>query len=93
MAEHRQYEQAKLLEAIAVTERTIVFRFTRADDRGEIQVKRAIVSYKGGPRFHLTVSAGLVRLVAFEQVFENALTTLLLGGAKRGLRLRPERAQ
>ena len=77
---------------MAEPERTIAFRVTWADGRGEIQMNRgfrvqmnsAIGPYKGGLRFHPTVHAGLVKFLAFDQVFKNALTTLPLGGAKGG---------
>jgi glutamate dehydrogenase (NADP+) len=92
LAEDRRYEQAKILERMAEPERMIVFRVTWADDSGEIQINRAfrvqmnsaIGPYKGGLRFHPTVNAGLLKFLAFEQVFKNALTTLPLGGAKGG---------
>jgi glutamate dehydrogenase (NADP+) len=92
LAEDRRYEQAKILERMAEPERMIVFRVTWADDRGEVQLNRgfriqmnsAIGPYKGGLRFHPTVYAGLLKFLAFEQVFKNALTTLPLGGAKGG---------
>lgn len=92
MAKHRQYEQAKLLEAIAAPERTTVFRVTRGDDHGEIEANRAfrvqtnsaVFAYKGGPavppdRLRRSGQARRVR-----EVFANALTTLALGGAKGG---------
>ncbi|MGA2528060.1 MAG: NADP-specific glutamate dehydrogenase [Acidimicrobiales bacterium] len=92
LAEDHRYEQAKILERMAEPERTIAFRVTWADDRGEVQMNRgfrvqmnsAIGPYKGGLRFHPTVHAGLLKFLAFDQVFKNALTTLPLGGAKGG---------
>ncbi len=92
LEEDRRYEEAKILERMAEPERMIVFRVTWADDRGEVQLNRgfrvqmnsAIGPYMGGLRFHPTVYAGLLKFLAFEQVFKNALTTLPLGGAKGG---------
>jgi len=90
--EHPRYEQAKILERMAEPERAIVFRVTWVDDRGHVQLNRgfrvqmnsAIGPYKGGLRFHPTVYLGLLKFLAFEQVFKNALTTLPMGGAKGG---------
>ena len=92
VGEDPRYEQAKILERIAEPERMIVFRVTWADDDGEVRLNRgfrvqmnsAIGPYKGGLRFHPSVNAGLLKFLAFEQVFKNALTTLPLGGAKGG---------
>lgn len=87
-----KYKHAKILERIAEPERTIIFRVPWLDDKGEIQINRgfriemnsAIGPYKGGLRFHPTVNLGILKFLAFEQVFKNSLTTLPMGGAKGG---------
>ena len=87
-----EYRSAKILERIIEPERVIMFRVPWVDDQGEVQVNRgirvqmnsAIGPYKGGLRFHSSVTLGLLKFLAFEQVFKNALTTLPLGGAKGG---------
>jgi glutamate dehydrogenase (NADP+) len=87
-----QYEKARILERITEPERVIIFRVPWIDDRGDIQVNRgfriqfnsAIGPYKGGLRFHPTVYLGILKFLAFEQVFKNSLTTLAMGGAKGG---------
>ena len=86
------YRKAKILERIVEPERTIMFRVNWVDDRNEVQVNRgfriqmnsAIGPYKGGLRFHPTVNLGVLKFLAFEQVFKNSLTTLYMGGAKGG---------
>jgi glutamate dehydrogenase/leucine dehydrogenase len=90
--ENPKYKYAKILERIAEPERTIIFRVPWLDDKGEIQINRgfriemnsAIGPYKGGLRFHPTVNLGILKFLAFEQVFKNSLTTLPMGGAKGG---------
>jgi glutamate dehydrogenase (NADP+) len=87
-----EYRQAKILERMAEPERVIIFRVPWVDDNGEVHINRgfrvqmnsAIGPYKGGLRFHPTVYLGLLKFLAFEQVFKNALTTLPIGGAKGG---------
>jgi len=87
-----KYNQAKILERIAEPERVIMFRVPWVDDKGEVQVNRgfriemnsAIGPYKGGLRFHPTVNLGILKFLAFEQVFKNSLTTLPMGGGKGG---------
>jgi len=89
---HSEYRDATLLERMAEPERAIIFRVPWVDDAGRVQVNRgfrvqmnsAIGPYKGGLRFHPTVRLGLLKFLAFEQVFKNALTTLPMGGAKGG---------
>ena len=89
---HPEYRSAKVLERIIEPERVIMFRVPWVDDSGEIQVNRgfrvemnsAIGPYKGGLRFHPSVYLGLLKFLAFEQVFKNALTTLPMGGGKGG---------
>ncbi len=90
--ENPQYKEAKILERIAEPERVLMFRVPWIDDRGDVQVNRgfriemnsAIGPYKGGLRFHPTVNLGILKFLAFEQVFKNALTTLPMGGGKGG---------
>ncbi|MEO0049847.1 MAG: NADP-specific glutamate dehydrogenase, partial [candidate division WOR-3 bacterium] len=92
LEENPRYRKAKILERICEPERVIIFRVPWVDDKGEIQVNRgfrvemnsAIGPYKGGLRFHPTVYLGLLKFLAFEQVFKNALTTLPMGGGKGG---------
>ncbi len=89
---HSEYRSAKLLERIAEPERVIMFRVPWMDDRGEVRVNRgfriemnsAIGPYKGGLRFHPSVNLGILKFLAFEQVFKNSLTTLPMGGGKGG---------
>jgi glutamate dehydrogenase (NADP+) len=89
---HPEYRSAKILERIIEPERVILFRVPWVDDRGEVQVNRgfrvemnsAIGPYKGGLRFHPSVNLGILKFLAFEQVFKNALTTLPMGGGKGG---------
>ena len=90
--ENPQYKEAKILERMVEPERTIIFRVPWVDDKGEIHVNRgyriemnsAIGPYKGGLRFHPTVNMGILKFLAFEQVFKNSLTTLPMGGGKGG---------
>ncbi len=80
------------MERLVEPERVIMFRVPWVDDEGEIQVNRgfriqmnsAIGPYKGGLRFHPSVNLGILKFLAFEQVFKNALTTLPMGGGKGG---------
>ena len=89
---HPEYRTARILERIVEPERVIMFRVPWVDDRGEIQVNRgfrvemnsAIGPYKGGLRFHASVNLGILKFLAFEQVFKNSLTTLPMGGGKGG---------
>jgi len=89
---HPEYRSAKLLERISEPERVLMFRVPWMDDRGEVQVNRgfriemnsAIGPYKGGLRFHPSVNLGILKFLAFEQVFKNSLTTLPMGGGKGG---------
>src|SRR5437762_3710934 len=89
---HPEYRQARILERMIEPERTIMFRVPWQDDKGELHVQRgfriqmnsAIGPYKGGLRFHPTVNLGILKFLAFEQVFKNALTTLPMGGGKGG---------
>ena len=87
-----EYREAKIVERIVEPERVIMFRVPWVDDKGEVQVNRgfrvemnsAIGPYKGGLRFHPSVNLGVLKFLAFEQVFKNALTTLPMGGGKGG---------
>ena len=96
--EHPVYEQAKILERIVEPERVVMFRVPWMDDKGEVQVNRgyriqmnsAIGPYKGGLRFHPSVNLGILKFLAFEQVFKNSLTTLPMGGAKGGSDFNPK---
>jgi glutamate dehydrogenase (NADP+) len=92
LAKHSEYQSARLLERIVEPERVIMFRVPWFDDQGGIQVNRgfriemnsAIGPYKGGLRFHPSVNLGILKFLAFEQVFKNSLTTLPMGGGKGG---------
>ncbi|QTA90451.1 NADP-specific glutamate dehydrogenase [Desulfonema magnum] len=87
-----EYRQAAVLERITEPERVIMFRVPWMDDQGQVQVNRgfriemnsAIGPYKGGLRFHPSVNLSILKFLAFEQVFKNALTTLPMGGGKGG---------
>jgi len=87
-----KYQKAKILEKMIEPERTIIFRVPWLDDQGEVQINRgyriemssAIGPYKGGLRLHPSVNLGILKFLAFEQVFKNALTTLPMGGGKGG---------
>jgi glutamate dehydrogenase (NADP+) len=89
---HSEYRSARILERIVEPERVIMFRVPWMDDQGEVQVNRgfriemnsAIGPYKGGLRFHPSVNLGILKFLAFEQVFKNSLTTLPMGGGKGG---------
>ncbi|HOM17974.1 MAG TPA: NADP-specific glutamate dehydrogenase [Thermoguttaceae bacterium] len=89
---HPIYQAERILERIAEPERVIMFRVAWVDDRGQIQINRgyrvqmnsALGPYKGGLRFHPSVNLGILKFLAFEQVFKNSLTTLPMGGAKGG---------
>ena len=89
---HPKYQATKILEQMAEPERVIMFRVPWVSDSGELQLNRgfrvqmnsAIGPFKGGLRFHPTVRLGLLKFLAFEQVYKNALTTLPMGGAKGG---------
>src|SRR6266849_216160 len=95
---HPEYRKAKILERIIEPERVIMFRVPWQDDRGDMHVNRgfriemnsAIGPYKGGLRFHPTVNLGILKFLAFEQVFKNSLTTLPLGGGKGGADFDPK---
>ncbi len=87
-----QYAEQGLLERLVEPERVIQFRVTWVDDQGKVNVNRAyriqhssaIGPYKGGMRFHPSVNLSILKFLAFEQTFKNALTTLPMGGGKGG---------
>ncbi|UCF95735.1 MAG: glutamate dehydrogenase, partial [Desulfobacterales bacterium] len=89
---HPEYRQAAVLERITEPERVIMFRVPWMDDQRQVRVNRgyriemnsAIGPYKGGLRFHPSVNLSILKFLAFEQVFKNALTTLPIGGAQGG---------
>ncbi len=89
---HPEYRNAKVLQRMVEPERVLMFRVPWVDDEGEVQVNRgfriemssAIGPYKGGLRFHPSVNLSILKFLAFEQVFKNALTTLPMGGGKGG---------
>jgi glutamate dehydrogenase (NADP+) len=89
---HPEYRAAKVLERIIEPERVIMFRVPWMDDNGDAQLNRgfriemnsAIGPYKGGLRFHPSVNLGILKFLAFEQVFKNSLTSLPMGGGKGG---------
>ncbi len=95
---HPEYREARVLERFVEPERVVTFRVAWVDDRGEVRVNRghrvemssAIGPYKGGLRFHPTVYLGMLKFLAFEQVFKNALTTLPLGAGKGGADFDPK---
>jgi glutamate dehydrogenase (NADP+) len=95
---HPHYAEARILERMVEPERVVMFRVPWVDDDGEIHVNRgfrvqmssALGPFKGGLRFHPTVTLGLLKFLAFEQVLKNALTTLPLGGAKGGADFDPK---
>ena len=92
LEKHPEYVDAKILERIVEPERQIMFRVPWQDDKGNVQINRgfrfefnsALGPYKGGLRFHPTVTASILKFLGFEQVFKNALTTLPMGGGKGG---------
>ena len=92
LAKHPEYQSARILERIVEPERVVMFRVPWFDDLGNVQVNRgfriemnsAIGPYKGGLRFHPSVNLGILKFLAFEQVFKNSLTTLPMGGGKGG---------
>jgi glutamate dehydrogenase (NADP+) len=95
---HPKYTDYNILERIVEAERMIVFRVPWVDDMGKVRVNRgfriemnsAIGPYKGGLRFHPSVNSGVLKFLAFEQVFKNSLTTLPMGGGKGGADFDPK---
>jgi glutamate dehydrogenase (NADP+) len=98
LAQHPKYLEMGLLERLVEPERVIQFRVCWVDDRGQVQVNRgyriqhsmAIGPYKGGLRFHPSVNLSVLKFLAFEQTFKNALTTLPMGGGKGGADFDPK---
>jgi len=92
LAKHPEYQSNRILDRIVEPERVLMFRVPWLDDQGTVQVNRgfriemnsAIGPYKGGLRFHPSVNLGILKFLAFEQVFKNSLTTLPMGGGKGG---------
>lgn len=90
--EHPEFEKANLVERLVIPEKIHSFRVTWVDDKGNVQTNmgyrvqhnNAIGPYKGGIRFHASVNLSILKFLAFEQTFKNALTTLPMGGAKGG---------
>jgi glutamate dehydrogenase (NADP+) len=93
-----RYQKAKILERMVEPERVIMFRVPWIDDRGEVQINRgyrvefnsALGPYKGGLRFHPTVTLSILKFLGFEQTFKNSLTTLPMGGGKGGSDFSPK---
>jgi len=98
LKKHPEYVDAKIVERIVEPERQIMFRVPWQDDKGNVQINRgfrfefnsALGPYKGGLRFHPTVTASILKFLGFEQVFKNALTTLPMGGGKGGADFDPK---
>ena len=96
--ENPKYVEHKILERMVEADRIITFRVPWMDDKGVVQINRgyrielnsAIGPYKGGLRFHPTVTLGVLKFLAFEQVFKNSLTTLPMGGGKGGADFNPK---
>ena len=96
--QHSRFDNKKILERMVEPERVISFRVPWVDDSGNVQVNRgyrvqmnsAIGPYKGGLRFHPSVNLSILKFLAFEQVFKNALTTLPMGGGKGGSNFDPK---
>ncbi len=92
IAAHPKYAEQGLLDRLVEPERVVMFRVSWVDDHGQVQVNRgyriqhsmAIGPYKGGIRFHPSVTLSVLKFLAFEQTFKNALTTLPMGGGKGG---------
>lgn len=98
LSDHRKYDEANILERMTEPDRIIIFRVCWEDDKGNIRTNRgyrvqfnnAIGPYKGGLRFHPTVSLSILKFLGFEQTFKNSLTTLPMGGAKGGSDFNPK---
>lgn len=93
-----RYQKAKILERMVEPERVIMFRVPWVDDKGEVQINRgyrvefnsALGPYKGGLRFHASVTLSILKFLGFEQTFKNSLTTLPMGGGKGGSDFSPK---
>ena len=101
ITEHPRYAEHGILARLIEPERIIIFRVAWVDDHGEVNVNRgyriqhssAIGPYKGGTRFHPSVNLSILKFLAFEQTFKNALTTLPMGGGKGGSDFDPKGRQ
>jgi len=97
IVEHPEIEELNLLERLCEPERQVIFRVVWKDDAGKVQVNRGFRTgfssvlgpYKGGLRFHPTVNMGIIKFLAFEQIFKNSLTGLRIGGGKGGADFNP----
>jgi glutamate dehydrogenase (NADP+) len=93
-----RYKKAKILERMVEPERTVMFRVPWMNDLGEVEVNRgyriefnsALGPYKGGLRFHKSVTLSILKFLGFEQTFKNSLTTLPMGGGKGGSDFSPK---
>ncbi len=96
--EHPEYKKLKIFERLTEPDRIIQFRVSWVNDKGEVEINRgyrvqfnsAIGPYKGGLRFHPSVNLSILKFLAFEQIFKNALTTLPMGGGKGGSDFNPK---
>lgn len=94
---HPEFDKANLIDRLCIPDRVYQFRVTWVDDKGNVQTNmgyrvqhnNAIGPYKGGLRFHSSVNLGILKFLAFEQVFKNSLTTLPMGGGKGGSDFHP----
>jgi glutamate dehydrogenase (NADP+) len=98
LAKHPEFAEHKIIERICEPERQIIFRVSWQDDDGDVRINRgfrvefnsALGPFKGGLRFHPSVSLGIVKFLGFEQIFKNSLTRLPIGGAKGGADFDPK---
>ncbi len=98
ISEHPRYAEHGVLDRLVEPERSIIFRVAWVDDHNEVKVNRgyrvqhssSIGPYKGGTRFHPSVNLSILKFLAFEQTFKNALTTLPMGGGKGGADFDPK---
>ncbi|MBB73614.1 MAG: NADP-specific glutamate dehydrogenase [Planctomycetaceae bacterium] len=96
--QNKEYEEARILERLTEPDRVVIFRVCWEDDKGNIRTNRAwrvqfnnsIGPYKGGLRFHPTVTLSVLKFLGFEQTFKNSLTGLPMGGAKGGSNFNPK---
>ncbi len=96
--QHPEFEKANLIERLCIPDRIFTFRISWVDDKGNVQTNMAyrvqhsmaIGPYKGGIRFHSSVNSSILKFLAFEQTFKNALTTLPMGGGKGGSDFSPK---
>ena len=97
VAAHLEYQEARILERLTEPDRIVAFRVAWEDDAGRVRVNRAwrvqfsnaIGPYKGGLRFHPSVTQSVLKFLGFEQIFKNSLTGLPMGGAKGGANFNP----